>query len=284
MDIGIGLPSYVPDTHGQDLIAWAKRAEERGFSSLGNIDRLVYPIYDPLIALAAAAAVTQRIRLVTTVLLAPLHNTAILAKQAASLDALSNGRFVLGIGVGAREDDFTAAGVNYHQRGKITDEQLAEMRRIWSGGSGEQESIVPPMPRQGPEVLVGGFAAAAIERAARYADGFISSGGTTPQAAKGLYTQVREAWQKANRPGKPRIVACTYAGLGEDAGQRSKQALIRYYGQQFGTRLAQGLLTSQDAIKQAISGYEEAGADEVILWPQVSELSQVDAIAEAVGK
>lgn len=283
MDIGIGLPSYVPDTRGQDVLAWAKRAEERGFSSLGNIDRLVYPIYSPLIALAAAAAVTQRIRLMTTVLLAPLHNGAILAKQAASLDALSNGRFVLGLGVGAREDDFTIADVDYHKRGKIMDEQLAEMRRMWAGGSGQQESCVPQMPRQGPEVLIGGYSPAAVERAARSGDGFIS-GGMPPQAAARMYAQVREAWQKANRPGKPRIVGCTYFALGQDVIERSRHAILRYYGQQFGQGIADRLLTSPEAIKEALATFEQAGADEVILWPEVSDLALVDALAEAVGK
>lgn len=284
MDIGIGLPSYVPDAHGANLLAWAKRAEERGFSSLGTIDRLVYPIFSPLIALAAAAAVTQRIRLVTTVLLSPLHNGAILAKQAASLDALSNGRFVLGLGVGARENDFATAGVDYHKRGKIMDEQLAQMRRMWAGGSGQQETCVPPLTRQGPEVLIGGFADAAVERAARYGDGFVSSGGTRPEAAPKLYAQVREAWQRANRPGKPRMVACTYFALGEDVIERSRQNIVRYYGQQFGQRIVQGLLISPDAIKQAIAAYEQAGADEVILWPEVSDLALVDALADVVGK
>lgn len=283
MDIGIGLPSYVPDTRGQDLIAWAQRAEERGFSSLGTIDRLVYPIYSPLIALAAAAAVTQRIRLMTTVLLSPLHNGAILAKQAASLDALSNGRFILGIGVGARKDDFTEAGVDYHQRGKIADEQLAEMRRMWAGGSGKQEPIVPPMPRQGPEVLIGGYSPAAVERAVRYGDGFISGGMPAHPAAK-MYAHVREAWQQANRPGQPRIVACTYVALGDDTAERSRQAILRYYGQQMGAGIAERLLTTPEAIKQALAAYQEAGADEVILWPQVSDLAQVDEVAKAVGK
>lgn len=283
MDIGIGLPSYVPDAGGPDLLAWAKRAEARGFSSLGTIDRLVYPIYSPLIALAAAAAVTQRIRLMTTVLLAPLHNGAILAKQAASLDALSNGRFVLGLGVGAREDDFTAAGAAFHRRGKILDEQLAEMRRMWAGGSGQQESCVPPMPRQGPEVLIGGYSPASIARVARFGDGYIS-GGRPPQAAAGLYAQVRETWQKTNRPGQPRIVGCAYFALGEDVAERSRANILRYYGQPFGQRVLQGLLTSPEAITQAVAAFERAGADEVILWPEVSDLTLVDALAEAVGK
>ena len=111
MDVAIGLPNAVPNTSGADLVEWARRAEAREFSSLGTIDRIVYPNYEPLIALAGAAAVTEKIGLVTSVLLGPLHtNAALLAKQALSLNALSNGRFTLGMGsVAAKTTTSSAA-------------------------------------------------------------------------------------------------------------------------------------------------------------------------------
>src|SRR5947207_8606802 len=105
MKIGIGFPANIPGVQGKHLISWAKKADVGPFSSLGLIDRLVYDNYDPLIAFAAAAGATQRIRFTTSILLAPLHNAALLAKQAASLDAISGGRLTLGLGVGLREDD-----------------------------------------------------------------------------------------------------------------------------------------------------------------------------------
>ena len=115
MEIGIGLPAAIPGTEPGQLLQWARRAEARGFSSLGTIDRIVYPNYEPLIALAAAAAVTERIRLATTILIAPYRaNGALVAKQAATLDRLSNGRLVLGAAVGGREDDYEASGVDFH--------------------------------------------------------------------------------------------------------------------------------------------------------------------------
>ena len=108
MDIGIGLPNAVSNTTRQQLLDWARAAESAGFSSLGTIDRIVYPNYEPLIALSAAAAVTERIRLATTVMLGPLRmNAALVAKQVLSLDAVAGGgRTVLGIGLGGREDDY----------------------------------------------------------------------------------------------------------------------------------------------------------------------------------
>lgn len=134
MDISIGLPTQVVDLDGKILVEWAKRSEAAGFASLGTVGRLVYPNYDDLIALTAAAAVTERIRLTTSVLLAPLHaNVALLAKQAASLDRLSGGRLVLGVGTGGRDDDFTASGLPTEARSRRLAEQIEELRRIWRG-------------------------------------------------------------------------------------------------------------------------------------------------------
>src|SRR5262245_11841130 len=180
MDVGIGLPATLPGVAGRDLVEWAQRADARPFSSLGIIDRLVYPNYEPLITLAAAAAVTRRVRLMTTVLLAPLRNTALLAKEAASIDAPSGGRLTLGLGVAGREDDFRAAEVDVHTRGKRFTEQLATLERIWSGRP-VSESVGPigPAPARhgGPEVLIGGNSPAALRRAARWGTGYIAGGG-----------------------------------------------------------------------------------------------------------
>ncbi|MGH2947177.1 MAG: LLM class flavin-dependent oxidoreductase, partial [Solirubrobacteraceae bacterium] len=163
MDIGIGLPNSVRGVGRAGIVEWARRAEAAGFSSLGTIDRIVYPNYESLIALAAAAAVTERIRLVTDILLAPLRtNAALLAKQAATLDNLSDGRLVLGLAPGAREDDYRVSGADFRSRGRAFDTQLEELGRLWKGEGG-----VGPAPARGdrPALLVGGATAMAFRRA-----------------------------------------------------------------------------------------------------------------------
>ena len=180
MDIGIGLPNTVPGTEGRTLLDWARNAEEAGFSTLGTIGRLVYPNYEELIALSAAAAVTSRIRLTTSVLLAPLYaNTALFAKQAASLDRLSGGRLVLGLGLGGRDDDYTASALPTTGKGRRFDQQLTEMKRIWAGESYGYAGAIGPEPVRpgGPELIIGGAAEASFRRVALLGDGWFMGGG-----------------------------------------------------------------------------------------------------------
>src|SRR4051812_49677732 len=134
MEVGIGLPATIPGATGEQVFEWARRAEARGFSSVGTIDRLVYPNYESLIALAAAAGVTERIRLATTILIAPYRaNAALVAKQAATVDHLSGGRLVLGVAVGGREDDYAVSGGGFHTRGRRLDEMLVGGEPVWAG-------------------------------------------------------------------------------------------------------------------------------------------------------
>src|SRR5919204_288786 len=131
MRIGVGLPTSTPDTSPEILFAWAQQAEAGPFSSLGVIDRLAYHNLDPLLALTAAAGVTNRIGLATMILIAPLRNPALLAKQAATLDVLSGGRLTLGVAVGARADDYEVAGLPATGRGARLSDQLETMRDAW---------------------------------------------------------------------------------------------------------------------------------------------------------
>jgi alkanesulfonate monooxygenase SsuD/methylene tetrahydromethanopterin reductase-like flavin-dependent oxidoreductase (luciferase family) len=287
MEVGIGLPNAVPDTEGSTLIDWARRAEEAGFSTLGTIGRLVYPNYDELIALAAASAVTSRIRLTTSILLAPLHtNTALLAKQAASLDRISGGRLVLGLGIGGREDDFVASGASMKGRGRRFDEQLTEMQRIWAGeGRGDIGPIGPPPAAPGrPELILGGSSEASYRRVARVADGWIMGGGTPDMFAQAS-AAIDQAWADAGRPGKPRKLSLAYFALGPDARAQADGYLNHYYAfiGDFAAQIAAGAAVSPDMVKGYVAAFTQAGCDELIFAPTSSDVEQVRLLAEALG-
>jgi alkanesulfonate monooxygenase SsuD/methylene tetrahydromethanopterin reductase-like flavin-dependent oxidoreductase (luciferase family) len=287
MDVGIGLPATIPGTRGSLILDWAKRADSGPFSSLGIIDRLVYPNYESLITLAAAAAVTDRVRLMSTILIAPLRGAGVLAKQAASIDALSGGRLTLGLGVGAREDDFNAAPATFHDRARRFEEQLELMKRVWSGqpASDEVGPIGPPPARSGgPELLVGGYSPPAIRRVGRWGDGYISGGIPDPEQVRQLFDLAEESWRAEGREGKPRLVASLYYALGPNA-ERGGDYLRDYYGY-FGPAaddMARSIPSSPEAVEGLIRGFGEVGADEVICWPTVAELDQVDRLADLVG-
>jgi alkanesulfonate monooxygenase SsuD/methylene tetrahydromethanopterin reductase-like flavin-dependent oxidoreductase (luciferase family) len=285
--IGIGLPATIPTVRPDVNLAWARRADEGPFSCLGIIDRIVYSNYEPLITLAAAAAVTQRIRLMTTILIAPLRNAGILAKQAASLDALSNGRLTLGLGIGNREDDFQVAPEPFHSRGNRFEEQLALMTRVWAGEPvGDGLGGIGPKPAQagGPELLIGAYHPTALRRVSRWADGYIA-GGAGPDHAKQAYTAVEEGWKAAGRKGRPRFVSGVYFALGPQAAEKGGWYLRDYYAflGPMADAIAGSIPTTPEAVKGAIQAYADAGVDELVLWPTIPELDQVDRLAELVG-
>ncbi len=287
MELGIGLPNTVPGTTGDQLTDWARAAEDAGFSSLGTIDRIVFPNYEPVVALSAAAAVTERIKLVTDILLGPLRvNPATIAKQFLSLDAIAGGdRAVLGIGVGGREDDYAISGLDMSERGKWLDDALAKIRAIWNG-DGELESKVGPRPSgKGPSLMVGGYVQKAFERAAKYGDGWTQGGSGAAQFGADL-ANLEEAWKKAGRDGQPRTLALGYFCLGPDA-EANVQAYVGDYYAWLGDEAVQGIISGApkdaDSVKAVIKAYEEWNCDELILFPASSDPAQVGLLAEAAG-
>ena len=279
MNIGLGLPVTDPTA----LLDWARRGDAGPFSTLGLLDRLVYDNPEPLVTLAVLAGATTRVRLQTEVLLAPLREPALLAKQAATLDRLSGGRLVLGLGVGGRADDHLAAGTDIRTRGRRLDEQMALMRRLWSGEPYDDHvGPIGPAPARpgGPEVLFGGFQPAALERVARWGDGFLAA--AAPSWAGGLIDTVRAAWKDLGREGAPRIVAQVSTALGpppviDDA----RAAIGRYYEfSGHAESMVAGLLTTPGQIRAAIAQFEDLGADEVMLYCHGRDPGQVDRLAE----
>jgi alkanesulfonate monooxygenase SsuD/methylene tetrahydromethanopterin reductase-like flavin-dependent oxidoreductase (luciferase family) len=279
MRVGIGLPNAVPGTDGRTLLEWARRAEAGPFTSLGVLDRVAYDSHEPLGTLAAVAAATGRIRLATMVVIAPLRPTSMLAKQAASVDELSEGRLTLGLAVGARTEDYEAAGVPHAGRGRRFDDQLEVLRDLW-------DSDLGPKPAQpgGPELLVGGSSDLAFARVARHADGYVHGGGP-PRAFARAADTARAAWADAGRPDRPTLWGQGYFALGEDAVERGRRYMLDYYAftGPFAERIAEGLLTTPQQVASQVRGYAEAGCDELVLLPAVNDPEQVERLADVVA-
>lgn len=276
MRVGVGMPNAVPGTEGGLLVEWARRAEEGPFTSLGVVDRLRYDAHEPLATLAAAAAVTQRVSLATMVVIGPLRNAALLAKQAGTIQAMSGGRLVLGLGIGARADDYEAAGVPTAGRGARLSETIRALRDHWD--EPESSKIDPP------PILAGGGSDAAVARVAMHADGYVHGGGP-PRSFARVVDRVRAAWRDAGRPGDPMLWGQGYFAIGDDARVRGLAYMRDYYAftGPFAEKIAAGLLTTPQDVAAFLRGYQDLGCEEMVLLPAVADLEQIGRLEEVLG-
>ncbi|CAN5587936.1 LLM class flavin-dependent oxidoreductase [soil metagenome] len=250
---------------------------------LATIGRLVFPTYDELQALTAAAAVTERIGLFSNITIGPVYDRALLAKTAAGLDQISGGRFVLGLATGFRDEDYRVAGKEYRTRGRRLDEDVEFMQRAWRGELVEGATKkLTPTPTNGESVPLafGGTAAVCFDRAARYGLGW-TAGGASPQQVTGFFGSARDAWTAAGREGSPRLWALAYFVLGTGGRETATEYLTDYYGD-WGPGMAAGIPADADGIRATVEAFEAAGADELILDTVSSDLAQLDLLAEAL--
>jgi probable F420-dependent oxidoreductase len=228
VQIGVGAPISGGWATPENLVRVAREAEELGYASLWTLQRLLVgadqelpPVYrsvlDPVTALAFAAARTTRIRLGVAVINLPFVPPAYLAKQAATLDVLSGGRFDLGLGIGWSDVEFAASGASTARRGPRAEEYLQVLHTLWadetSAFDGEFYRVPPgrmlpkPVQRPGPPVLLGAGAPAALRRAGRAADGWVSSSGADLSRIAESIALVREGAAEAGKdPSAVRVV------------------------------------------------------------------------------
>ncbi len=222
----------------------------------------------------------------TNVLLAPLYQPVLLAKEAASIDQLSGGRLTLGLAVGGRPDDYALVGRDFHTRGRDFDQALALLHAAWRGepvgGSDKPISPIPVHDRRVP-ILIGGTNDKSIARTVQWGAG-ATMGGGRPDDAKQMVEKVRAAWREAGRDGEPRIAVLAYFSLGDDATDDSLAYLRDYYGflGDFTETVAQGALRSEDAVRGAVKAFEAVGVTELYFDPTTASLDQVDRLAAVV--
>ena len=259
-------------------------APTRGpFSSLAVLDRVVLPSHEPLLALAAAVGVTRRIRPAGRASSSrPTRETTLLARQAASLDALSGGRFSLGVGVGVRRDDYLATGQAFERRGRRLDEQLADPPPAVGGrAAGRPVSARSASRRRGPvgpELLIGGYVPAVARRVAEHGDGFMAPGGGEPARMAALWAAIEAAWAAAGRTGRPRWVGSSYVALGPDADAQAADYIRSTYA--FDPALAErrlaGIPTTPAAVRAVLRRQADMGVDEFVFRPCAADPSLLD--------
>lgn len=228
MKFGIGFATSGAFSEPKLLGHLAITAEQCGIESLWSVEHVAIPVKhspyagtkdgkmpggddvaipDPLIPLAYVAAITRNIKLATGILILPQRHPIYTAKEVATVDVLSNGRVILGIGSGWMKEEFEALGIDFHRRGAMTDEAIQAMRKLWSDGAasfdgkhfkfGPIHSNPKPVNRNVP-IHVGGHSPAAARRAGRYGDGFFPTV-TNPEKLKELFTIVRNEAQLVGR-------------------------------------------------------------------------------------
>jgi len=271
------------------MLEWATRADRGPFSSLVVTDRVVSNALEPLMVLAIAAGATRRVRLMTSVVIGPTRETTLLARQAATLDALSGGRLTLGIGIGVRENDYSATGFDFHRRGRRVEEQLPILRRLWSGErlSDEVGPVGPPSARPGgPELLIGGYVPAVARRIASWGDGYMAPGGGDPESMLEMWKRINELWRDAGRQGQPRWVGAGYFALGPNALDQASRYINANYGYnpELAERRLRGIPITREAVETAIKRQADMGVDEFILRPCAAELDQMERLAEIASQ
>ncbi|NNG96839.1 LLM class flavin-dependent oxidoreductase [Gordonia araii NBRC 100433] len=287
------LPVMEPELDAATLRTWAKTVDEGPFSSLCWGERIAFDNPDSLTLLGAASAWTDRVRLVTTVVVPQLHDPVMCAKALATGDLLAEGRLTVGFGVGGRHEDYRAVGADpTTQTIRGMAERVEIMRRVWAGEKvGDAVLPVGPPPAQcgGPRLLVGTMGPKTVRNAAGWADGLA---GTTLDldAAKQneLFDVARSSWAQLSKPG-PHLATSFWFALGpaEQAREQVRTHLLRYMNwipAEYVDAMAQttGWSGNEDELAEVLRSFAAIGTDEVHLIPTSSDIDQVRRVAEVV--
>jgi alkanesulfonate monooxygenase SsuD/methylene tetrahydromethanopterin reductase-like flavin-dependent oxidoreductase (luciferase family) len=289
------MPVMEPDLDAAVLKNWARAIDEGPFSSLCWGERIAFDNPDSLTLLGALAAWTERVRLVTTVVVPQLHNAVMLAKGLATGDMLSGGRLTVGIGVGGRIEDYNAVGADpATQTISAMAERVAVMKRVWAGEK-ITDSVLPvgPSPVQpgGPPLLVGTLGPKTLRSAAAWADGLAGSTLDLDVAKQNeLFDVARTAWAQAGKP-KPHLATSFWFAFGsaEQARAQVRRHLLRYMNwipAEYVDAMAPmtGWAGSADELLAVLRKFEEIGTDEIQLIPTSSDIEQVHRAAEVAAR
>ncbi len=295
MAIGFGVLAG----HGGDWLGDAELAEALGFDSVWVGDHVLWhtPAPDPAVLLGALAARTSRVRIGSGVMLAALRPPIVIAKQAATLDLLSGGRFVLGVGAGGENPaEFAAAGIDVHQRGRRLDETIAICRALWSEPlvtfSGRHYALhdlrfdLPPATPGGPPIWVGGRSPAALRRAGRLGDGWLAFAVDPERFVAGWRAVCDEAERAGRDPAQltPALqLWCQFDENADAAHAALAPAIEAFYRVPFARFEPYCIVGDAQAWRRRLQAFVDAGVRHFNLIPAAGEVAlQLAQIAEQV--
>jgi alkanesulfonate monooxygenase SsuD/methylene tetrahydromethanopterin reductase-like flavin-dependent oxidoreductase (luciferase family) len=288
MKLGIGLPNTLGYELDRELfLEWARLADEAGFYVAGTIDKPNFDSWDPLVSVAAAATVTERILLATTILHLPNRNEVLVAKQAAVIDRVSGGRLVLGVAQGGRADDYEVFGAEFRGRSKRFERQVARIREVWATAreSTRDEGVLGPAPLQNlPPIWAGANTPPAVQRAIRVGDGYLFGTAGAAWMTEAI-PRLREAFAAAGKSDAT-IAGLAYVAVGDDPAKALEEAahhVHRYYGPQLWAPV-EDLIHHGPAekIAEEVTAYDHGDLDVLILFPEIPDVRQVEQLAEFV--
>ncbi len=292
MDVGMALPTMATGFTRATFTEWCQGIDDGPFSSISAGERITFHNPELLVTNTAAAALTERVRIIMNLTVLPLHSMAMLAKQLATVDVLSGGRLEVGVGVGGREQDYRAVGAPFGGRHDRLDQGVTELRRLWSGGpayEGGQPVGPAPVQKGGPPILAGALGPKSMARAARWADGVTGfSIGAIGQEMAATNRMALDAWESAGRADRPRLVNGSFFLLGgTDAAEELRRFALAYLAV-FGERAARSLaelveLSTPGRLLQALADAEAAGCDEFILVPGTVDPHCLELAIDTIG-
>jgi alkanesulfonate monooxygenase SsuD/methylene tetrahydromethanopterin reductase-like flavin-dependent oxidoreductase (luciferase family) len=292
VQVGLALPTMADGWTRSTFLDWCRIADDGPFSSVSTGERITFHNPEVLTTLAASAALTERVRIMTNVVVTPWHATTLLAKQLATIDVISGGRLDVGVGVGARGQDYEAVEAPMTHRHQRLDDQVAELRRLWSG-----EPALPgapplgPRPVQtgGPPLYAGALGPKSAARAARWAVGVSGfSLNLDVDELNGAAEMAEEAWRACGRRDRPRLLTACFYALGPDSAgilERFTSAYFTVFGS--GVAASMGKLASlsdEAALREALGRVAaETPIDEVILVPAAVAPALAERAAQVVA-
>jgi alkanesulfonate monooxygenase SsuD/methylene tetrahydromethanopterin reductase-like flavin-dependent oxidoreductase (luciferase family) len=271
------------------LREWCAAIDAGPFSSLAVPERVAWGGEACLSTLAACAAWTERVRLVTTIVVLPSYNAVRAAKELATADIISGGRVTVGVGVGGREQDYVAVAASFANRWQTLDDQVATMRQVWAGELAVDGMAVGPAPaQQHLPLLAGALGPKATARAAKWADGVTGAWGIDGDMGPlpAALDAVREAWRVAGRDSRPHLSTSVWFALGDGAEQTVK-SYVRDYLSVFGPEIGELAAAAQrghdpGVLRDAVAAAEAAGCDELFLVPTSTDVRLIDRVVDVL--